>query len=67
MANNNKTQTGTNIQKVKQQNAGASSSSGSYGTEFASQTDVQQVRQQNQQSAQKSSQASGGYGQNSQQ
>ncbi len=57
MAKNNQTSSGTNIQHVKQQNAGAS---GQYGTEFSSQTDVQQVRQQNAKSAQKSSQASGG-------
>ncbi|MGN1400058.1 MAG: gamma-type small acid-soluble spore protein [Bacillus sp. (in: firmicutes)] len=65
MANNKQTQSGTSIQHVKQQNANANS--GQYGTEFASQTDVQQVRKQNQQSASKSSQASGQYGQNSQQ
>lgn len=66
MAKNNKTQAGTNIQQVKQQNANASSS-GQYGTEFSSQTDVAQVKKLNQQSAAKKSQASGSYGQNSQQ
>lgn len=65
---NNKTQSGTNIQHVKQQNASASSSSSAqYGTEFSSQTDVQQVKKLNQQSASKKSQASGSAGQNSQQ
>ncbi len=39
------TQSGTNIQEVKQQNASATS--GQYGTEFASETDVQEVKQRN--------------------
>lgn len=43
----NKTQAGTNIQEVKQQNA--SSAQGQYGTEFASETNAQEVKQQNQQ------------------
>ena len=43
-----KTQAGTNVGKVKQQNAG-----GQFGTEFASETDVQQVKRQNQQSQNK--------------
>ncbi|KHF29407.1 Small, acid-soluble spore protein gamma-type [Anoxybacillus sp. BCO1] len=37
----NKTVAGTNIQHVKQQNAGQ------YGTEFSTETDVQHVKQQN--------------------
>ena len=53
MANNfnqqNRTKTGTNVQQVRQQNAGSAGSSGQFGTEFASQTDVQQVKKQNQQ------------------
>ena len=56
----NKTQTGTNVGKVKQQNAG-----GQYGTEFASETNTQEVRQQNQQSQSKAAQqanAGGQYG-----
>lgn len=40
-----KTQTGTNVGKVRQQNAG-----GQFGTEFAGETDVQEVKRQNQQS-----------------
>lgn len=43
----NRTQSGTNIQQVRQQNAAAGA--GQYGTEFASETDVQEVRQRNQQ------------------
>ena len=43
-----KTQAGTNVGKVKQQNAG-----GQFGTEFASETDVQEVKRQNQQSQSK--------------
>ena len=50
-----KTQTGTNVGKVKQQNAG-----GQFGTEFASETDVQQVKRQNQQSQNKDSQGNMG-------
>lgn len=46
MAKQNKTSSGTNIQNVKKQNA--QSAQGQYGTEFASETDVQSVRQQNQ-------------------
>lgn len=49
----NKTVVGTNIQKVKQQNA---ASSGQFGTEFASETNAQEVRQQNAQSAAKKNQ-----------
>ena len=37
--NNNQTKTGTNIQKVRQQNAGQ----GQFGTEFASETNAQEV------------------------
>lgn len=47
----NKSQAGTNIQKVKQQNAQSSQGgAGQFGTEFASETNAQEVRQQNQQS-----------------
>ena len=44
----NQTQSGTNIQQVRQQNA-SSAGAGQFGTEFASETDVQEVRQRNQQ------------------
>ncbi|MGM9926418.1 MAG: gamma-type small acid-soluble spore protein [Bacillus sp. (in: firmicutes)] len=67
--NKNMTSSGTNIQHVKQQNvqsAGAQSS-GQYGTEFSSQTDTAQVKKLNQQAEAKKAQASGQYGQNSQQ
>lgn len=47
-----KTQAGTNIEEVRQQNAQSQSGQGQYGTEFASETNVQEVRQQNQQSQQ---------------
>ncbi|HDR7695983.1 gamma-type small acid-soluble spore protein [Bacillus sp. CH_48] len=46
----NKTISGASIQSTKQQNAG-------YGTEFATETNVNQVKQQNAQSAAKKSQA----------
>ena len=39
----NQTQSGTNIQQVRQQNA-ASAGAGQFGTEFASETDVQEVK-----------------------
>lgn len=42
------TQSGTNIQEVKQQNA-QSAGQGQFGTEFASETDVAEVKQRNQQ------------------
>ncbi|WP_338470581.1 gamma-type small acid-soluble spore protein [Niallia sp. XMNu-256] len=47
---NRQTQTGTNIQTVRQQNA-QSAGAGQFGTEFASETNVQEVRRQNAQSA----------------
>ncbi|WP_112179962.1 MULTISPECIES: gamma-type small acid-soluble spore protein [Paraliobacillus] len=49
----NETVTGTNVQKVKQQNQQAKQGQGQYGTEFASETDAQQVKKQNQKSQQK--------------
>lgn len=55
----------TNVQKVRQQNA-ASAQGQSNMTEFASETDAQQVRQQNQQSEQKKQQASSQSQQNQQ-
>lgn len=42
------TQTGTNIQEVKQQNA-QSAGQGQFGTEFASETSVAEVKKYNQQ------------------
>ncbi|RDW20872.1 gamma-type small acid-soluble spore protein [Oceanobacillus arenosus] len=44
----NKTAAGTSVQHVKQQNQQAAQ--GQYGTEFASETDAQEVRKQNQKS-----------------
>jgi small acid-soluble spore protein E (minor gamma-type SASP) len=55
----NRSQAGTNIQQVRQQNA-QSAQGGSFGTEFASETNAQQVRQQNAQSARSSQGAQGG-------
>ncbi|WP_102028918.1 gamma-type small acid-soluble spore protein [Salirhabdus sp. Marseille-P4669] len=52
MAKKNKTSSGTNINHVKQQNAQAAQGQGQFGTEFASETDAQQVRKQNQKSQQ---------------
>jgi small acid-soluble spore protein E (minor gamma-type SASP) len=61
----NQTQAGTNIQQVRQQNAG-SAGQGQFGTEFASETNVQEVRQQNQQAeANKAKNSSQFGGQNS--
>ncbi|KAB2332025.1 gamma-type small acid-soluble spore protein [Bacillus mesophilum] len=42
----NKTQSGTNVQEVRQQNA-QSAGQGQYGTEFASETNVQEVKERN--------------------
>ncbi|WP_442598928.1 gamma-type small acid-soluble spore protein [Neobacillus sp. D3-1R] len=53
----NKSQAGTNIQEVRQQNAASQGGQGSFGTEFASETNAAEVRAQNQQS-----QASAGQG-----
>jgi small acid-soluble spore protein E (minor gamma-type SASP) len=47
----NRTQAGTNIQEVRQQNAQSASGAGQFGTEFGSETNAQEVRQQNAQSA----------------
>jgi small acid-soluble spore protein E (minor gamma-type SASP) len=55
MANNNKTQAGTDIQKVRQQNQ-QSAQGQNFNAEFASETNAAQVRQQNQQSAAKKGQ-----------
>lgn len=54
----NKTSAGTNIQEVRQQNAGSAGagSAGQFGTEFASETNAAEVRKQNAQSAQGGSQ-----------
>lgn len=52
----NKTSAGTNAAKVKQQNA--ASASNKFGTEFASETDVQSVKQQNSQAEAKKNQQS---------
>ncbi len=59
----NRTQSGTNVQEVRQQNA-ASAGQGQYGTEFASETNVQEVRQQNAASARQGqgSQSAGQFG-----
>ncbi|WP_428909526.1 gamma-type small acid-soluble spore protein [Niallia sp. Krafla_26] len=43
---NRQSQSGTNIQQVRQQNA-QSAGAGQYGTEFASETDVQEVKERN--------------------
>ena len=56
----NKSQAGTNIQEVRQQNANSSGSGqGQFGTEFASETDVQEVREQNRQAESRKAQNSG--------
>ncbi|WP_409304402.1 gamma-type small acid-soluble spore protein [Peribacillus sp. SCS-155] len=66
---NNITQTGTNIQQVRQQNQQALAGQSQFGTEFGTQfgrvsnerqTDVQEVRRQNQQAAAQSPQRVGG-------
>ncbi|HYK74753.1 MAG TPA: gamma-type small acid-soluble spore protein, partial [Pseudoneobacillus sp.] len=57
----NKSQAGTNIQEVRQQNAASQGGQGQFGTEFASQTDAAEVRRQNQQS--QSNAGQGNFGQ----
>lgn len=47
----NQTQSGTNIQEVRQQNAQSAGGQGQYGTEFASETNAAEVRKQNAQAA----------------
>ncbi|MCA1054420.1 gamma-type small acid-soluble spore protein [Rossellomorea aquimaris] len=59
----NQTQSGTNVQHVKQQNAQAGQAQQQYGTEFASETSAQHVKQQNQQAEANKAKASGKYGQ----
>jgi small acid-soluble spore protein E (minor gamma-type SASP) len=54
----NRTSSGTNIQNVRQQNA-SSSGAGQFGTEFASDTDVQEVRERNRQAESRKAQNSG--------
>jgi len=58
----NQSQAGTNIQKVRQQNAQSASGQGQFGTEFASETDAQEVRQQNQQAEANKAKNSGQFG-----
>lgn len=57
----NQTQTGTNIQQVRQQNASSAGSQGQFGTEFASETNAQEVRQQNAQAEARKNQGSSGF------
>jgi len=54
MAKNRKpSQAGTNVQKVRKQNQQAAQAQpGQFGTEFAEETDPQEVRRKNQQSQQ---------------
>lgn len=57
--NNNRSQAGTDIQKVRQQNqqsAQGQAAAQANAAEFASETNAAQVRQQNQQSAAKKGQ-----------
>lgn len=60
----NKSQSGTNAQEVRQQNAqSAQGAQGSFGTEFGSETDVQSVKKANQQAESRKSQNAGKAGQ----
>ncbi|MBS4220142.1 gamma-type small acid-soluble spore protein [Bacillus sp. FJAT-49711] len=56
-------QSGTNVQKVRQQNAQSATGQGNFGTEFGSETDAQQVKKQNQQAEANKAKNSGNYGQ----
>jgi small acid-soluble spore protein E (minor gamma-type SASP) len=62
----NKSQAGTNIQEVRQQNAQAGAGAGgagAFGTEFASETNAAEVRKQNQQSQANKNAGQGNFGQ----
>lgn len=65
MKKSNKTQSGTNIEEVRQQNAqsAGAGAQGNFGAEFGSETDAQQVRKQNQQAESKKAKNSGNFGQ----
>ncbi|CAM4232397.1 gamma-type small acid-soluble spore protein [Lederbergia lenta] len=66
MKKSNKTQSGTNIEEVRQQNAqsaGGAGAQGNFGAEFGSETDAQQVKKQNQQAESKKAKNSGNFGQ----
>lgn len=58
---NKKSQAGTNVEKVKQQNA--ASTQGNYETEFASETDAQSVKERNKKAEANKANNSGNYGQ----
>jgi small acid-soluble spore protein E (minor gamma-type SASP) len=58
MAKRNRTSSGTNVQTVRQQNAQSAQGNSQYGTEFASETDVQEVRKRNQEAESRKSQNS---------
>ena len=60
----NQSQSGTNIQQVRQQNAQSAGAAGQgqFGTEFASETDVQEVKQRNAQAEANKAKNSGQYG-----
>jgi small acid-soluble spore protein E (minor gamma-type SASP) len=60
----NKSQAGTNIQEVRQQNAQAGAgAAGAFGTEFASETNAAEVKKQNQQSQANKNAGQGNFGQ----
>ena len=63
----NKSQSGTNVQEVRQQNAQSAGSAGQgqFGTEFASETNAAEVKQQNQQSQANKAKNPGNFGQQS--
>ncbi|AIM17265.1 MULTISPECIES: gamma-type small acid-soluble spore protein [Neobacillus] len=69
MANNqqqpNKTTAGTNIQEVRQQNAQSATTgtTGKFGTEFAAETNAQEVKKQNQAAEARKGQNAGQFGQ----
>ena len=58
---NRQTQSGTNIQQVRQQNS-QSAGAGQFGTEFASETDVQEVKERNARAEANKAKNSGQYG-----
>lgn len=62
---NKKSQAGTNVEKVRQQNAQSTGAGaqGNYGTEFGSETDVQSVKERNKKAEQNKAKNAGNFGQ----
>ncbi|MCJ7843321.1 gamma-type small acid-soluble spore protein [Lederbergia sp. NSJ-179] len=60
---NKKSQAGTNVENVRQQNAQSAGAQGNFGTEFGSETDVQSVKERNKKAEQNKAKNAGNFGQ----